>query len=271
MNLLIVNDEIRTAEVMKREIEWEKYGIREVYTAYDAERGKTILQENEIDIILCDIEMPGENGLSLLKWIRGQGYDIECIFLTCHANFAYAQEAISLGCQDYILVPAKYEDIGQAIYKVVKRIEGRRSDDHYREYGKAFLQEQVKKKEEDRERKMSPEELAAEVKTYIMEHLGDSKLSVNNIAEKFFFHPVYLNRIFKQKEGASVSQFIINKRMKLAASLLMLGDLSGTEVAVQVGYAYYTNFHNMFKRFYGCTPLQYQEEHKGNASAHINN
>ena len=268
MNLLIVNDEIRTAEVMKREIEWEKYGISEVYTAYDAERGKTVLQENEIDIMLCDIEMPGENGLSLLKWTRDQKYDIECIFLTCHANFAYAKEAISLGCQDYILVPAKYEDIGQAIHKVVKRMEGRRKDEHFREYGKAFLQEQTKKKEEGRDKKLSPEELAAEVKTYIMEQLGDSKLSVNSIAEKFFFHPVYLNRIFKQKEGVSVSQFIINKRMKLAASLLILGDLSGTDIAEQVGYGYYTNFHNMFKRFYGCTPIQYQEEHNGKEATH---
>ena len=72
MNLLIVNDEIRTATGIKRGVDWEQYGIGEVYVAYDAQGGKDIIQENEIDILLCDIEMPGENGLSLLRWIREQ-------------------------------------------------------------------------------------------------------------------------------------------------------------------------------------------------------
>lgn len=126
MNLLIVNDEIRTANGIKKGIDWRLYGIDEVYIVYDAQGGKDVIQENEIDILLCDIEMLGENGLSLLKWIREEGYETECIFLTCHANFQYAKEAIGLGCQDYILIPAKYEDIGYAVLKVVKRIEDKK-------------------------------------------------------------------------------------------------------------------------------------------------
>ena len=106
MKLLIVNDEILTAETMKEEIPWKQYGIDEVYTAYDAEAGKERIQEYDPDIMLCDIEMPGENGLALLRWVRENRKEMECVFLTCHASFAYAREAISLGCQDYILIPA---------------------------------------------------------------------------------------------------------------------------------------------------------------------
>ena len=116
MKLLIVNDEILTAETMKEEIPWKQYGIDEVYTAYDAEAGKERIQEYDPDIMLCDIEMPGENGLALLRWVRENRKEMECVFLTCHASFAYAREAISLGCQDYILIPAKYEDIGAVSY-----------------------------------------------------------------------------------------------------------------------------------------------------------
>ena len=72
--------------------------------------------------MLCDIEMPGENGLALLRWVRENKKDIECVFLTCHASFAYAREAICLGCQDYILIPAKYEEIGEVIQRVVQRL-----------------------------------------------------------------------------------------------------------------------------------------------------
>lgn len=126
MNLLIVNDEQLTAETMKKDMDWASYGISEVYTAYDTEAARACIAEHPVDILLCDIEMPGENGLGLLRWVREQEKEIECIFLTCHAKFAYAQEAISLGCQDYILIPARYEDIGEKIRKVVDRIRGKR-------------------------------------------------------------------------------------------------------------------------------------------------
>ena len=112
MNLLIVNDEILTAETMKEDIIWEDYEIVQVFTAYDAEQAKQIILEKKVDIILCDIEMPGENGIELLRWVRQKNLEIECIFLTCHANFIYAIEAIRLSCQDYILLPARNEDIG---------------------------------------------------------------------------------------------------------------------------------------------------------------
>lgn len=257
MKLLIVNDEIRTAEGIKRGVVWNRYGIEEVYVAYSTQEGKNIIQENEIDILLCDIEMPGENGLLLLKWVREQKYKIECIFLTCHANFQYAQEAISLGCQDYILIPAKYEDIGQAVLKVVNRIKEKNKDARYMKYGKYYLMEKVSVKEKE-----TPEEVIEEIKTFILEHIGDSDLAVNSIADKFHFHPVYLNRLFKQKQGVPVSQYILDERMHLAASLLTLEGISKAEVAERIGYSYYANFHNMFKKYYGCTPFQYQENYK---------
>ena len=135
MRLLMVNDEVLTAETMKEEIPWEQYGIEQVYTAYDVEAGKECIRNNPVDIMLCDIEMPGENGLALLRWVRENKKDIECVFLTCHASFAYAREAICLGCQDYILIPAKYEEIGEVIQRVVQRPTKTREAARYQEDG----------------------------------------------------------------------------------------------------------------------------------------
>ena len=143
MNLLIVNDEQLTAETMKKDMDWVSYGISEVYTAYDTEAARACIAEHPVDILLCDIEMPGENGLGLLRWVREQQKEIECVFLTCHAKFAYAQEAISLGCQDYILIPARYEDIGEKIRKVAERIREKRDTARYEEYGRHLLQEKI--------------------------------------------------------------------------------------------------------------------------------
>ncbi len=260
MNLLIVNDEKLTAETMKENIIWDAYGIDEVYTAYDAGRAKKAIVEKQIDVMLCDIEMPGENGISLLDWVRNEGYEIECIFLTCHANFMYAKEAISLGCQDYLLVPVKYEVIGAAILKVVERISRKRDDIRYQLLGKELFFDKIKQIEEKKSEKKTTKEVISEISGYIIEHISDTNLSVNEIAEKFFFHPVYLNRVFKKERNVSVGQFIINCRMKMATSLLIDGKLSVNEVAEQVGYKYYTNFHNIFKKKYGCVPSQYKRD-----------
>jgi len=261
MKLLMVNDEILTVETMKTDIPWKQYGIDEVFTAYDAESAKACIHEHHIDLMLCDIEMPGENGISLLRWVRKNKKEIECIFLTCHAKFEYAKEAINLGCQDYILVPARYEDIGATVLKVVNRIKEKREALRYMEYGKQVIEKKIVEAKEMFGQK-NVENMVDDAIGYILKNIGSETLSVNEIAEKLFVHPVYLNRIFKKEKGISVGQYIIRERMKLAADLLRTKQLSASAVAEQVGYTSYANFSLMFKKYYGCSPSQYQEQDK---------
>ena len=51
-------------------IAWEECGITQVYTAYGAEDSRRVCEKYHIDILLCDIEMPGENGIELVRWVR---------------------------------------------------------------------------------------------------------------------------------------------------------------------------------------------------------
>lgn len=259
MNLLIVNDEVITADAMRREISWEKYGISEVYTAYSAESARGIIQEHSIDLILCDIEMPKENGLSLLRWIREEQYEIECIFLTCHANFAYAQNAIELGCQNYILIPAQYEEIGEKVRKVVIGISEKREALKYQEYGKVQMKLRVDDVVKESSQ-MSQEEMVQKAAAYILEHFDDTELSVSLVAEQINIHPVYLNRLFKKEKGVTVSQYIIGERMRVAAQLLLTGKLDACIVADKVGYCNYPNFNVTFRKYYGCSPTQYKSQ-----------
>lgn len=257
MNLLIVNDEELTAETMRSEMNWPKYGIDEVYTAYDTIQAKDVIGQKTVDILLCDIEMPGDNGIELLRWVRREKLPIECIFLTCHPSFEYAKEAISLDCQDYILIPAQYEDIGAGIKKVVDRIRAARQDAQYVEYGKRVVQQQIEEAAEAHGMKKSGKELAKEIETYVLKNLGSEELSVNEMANDFFMHPVYMNRVFKKETGVSISQFIVSERMKLAAQLIRSGNLSLYSIAEQVGYKGYPIFCNAFKKYYGCNPSDY--------------
>lgn len=115
MRLLLVDDQREITESLKKSIDWASAGIDEVRTAASSKEAKLIMVNTEIDILLTDIEMPGESGLELFKWTRERYPDIIGIFLTSHADFSYAQEAIRIGGFDYILQPARYQEVASVV------------------------------------------------------------------------------------------------------------------------------------------------------------
>lgn len=139
MNVLIVDDQANVVSSLKSGINWDMLGVKNIYTALNALEAREIIARYPIDILLSDIEMPVENGLSLLRWCRNNNYLFECIFLTSHADFFYAKEAIQLGSFDYILQPARYEDVENAVKKAILRIEEGRKEKAYTDYGKAAM------------------------------------------------------------------------------------------------------------------------------------
>lgn len=257
MNLIIINDEVVAIDAMKREIDWSLYGIEEVFVAFDAEEAKKKILGNPIDIMLCDIEMPGDNGIQLLQWVRSKKMDIDCVFLICHANFEYAQEAIKLGCMNYVLVPAEYEDIGEAVYKVVMLRKQKVEQEQLKKYGEQWVSEKKEKALEEQGSKKSHPQIVKECKEYILKRLDREELSVNELADLCHLNAIYLNRLFKQKTGISINQYIIHERMILAARLLEDGELSANTVSARVGYPNYPHFSATFKKHFGCSPKQY--------------
>lgn len=136
MNLLIIDDQTSVVSGLMRGVMWKSIGIDEVLCAYNAYEAKKIFGEKTIDIMLCDIEMPVENGLSLLKWVRSQGYDTECIFLTAHAEFDYAREAISMGSFDYVVQPAPYAEVEAVVARAVCKVVERQAEKETYDFGK---------------------------------------------------------------------------------------------------------------------------------------
>lgn len=135
MTVLLVDDQISILSGLISGINWEALGVTAIRTAGNAAQAKKILQQERVDVLLCDIEMPGENGLSLLRWARGRGMELVCVFLTSHADFLYAKEAISLGCFDYVLQPARYEDIQATVKKAISRVAAKQKDRELEYYG----------------------------------------------------------------------------------------------------------------------------------------
>lgn len=120
MNILLVDDNYTVMAVLKETLSWDALGIQRVFLAESMAQAQAQVKENAIDIVLCDIEMPHGGGLDFLRWLRSENHDAEVAFLTCHANFEYAQGAMRLGCQDYLLKPVEKETIEPVLRRLVR-------------------------------------------------------------------------------------------------------------------------------------------------------
>lgn len=122
INILIVDDDKILVKKLEETVNWDAIGISMVFSANDIHQASAILSEFQIHLLLCDIDMPQGSGLELLEWVRARRMNIDCIFLSSYANFAYAQKALELSSREYLLKPISNEALEKTLKRVVKDI-----------------------------------------------------------------------------------------------------------------------------------------------------
>ena len=125
MTLLLVDDEAFALEALEHAINWKSLGIDQVFTCGNIKAARQICQESDIQIMICDIEMPNGTGLDLAKWLSENYPDLLILFLTCHSDFSFAKEAISYHAFAYLLKPFDIEEISQAVEEAVQQSRNR--------------------------------------------------------------------------------------------------------------------------------------------------
>lgn len=129
IQLLIVDDEIHCAEGVKHAINWEEIGVDRVYTSYSMLQAQKIIQNEEIDILITDVEMPMGDGFDLIQWIQEKEYSLVIVMLTSYAAFPYAKRAIEYQCLDYLLKPISKNNLLQVGKRAVNAVmENRRKE-----------------------------------------------------------------------------------------------------------------------------------------------
>lgn len=102
IRIIIVDDEILSRIGLQSFLDG-KEGIVVSGIFGEAEEALHFLEENVVDIVLTDIEMAEMDGLSFIREIRERKLAPGVIIVSCHEDFSYAQRAISLGTDSYIL------------------------------------------------------------------------------------------------------------------------------------------------------------------------
>lgn len=254
MKLLIVDDEMFAVQGILDGVDWEQLSFDTVLKAYSYNQALEAFQGSFIDVLLCDIEMPDGSGLELVDYVNKHSPDTQCVILSCHDEFDFARQAVSLNCLDYVLKPVRYDALTEILKNAIGRAEERSRRTMMEDLGRQYVDSVARKNR-------TGSDAAGIAMDYIASHL-DEELSVRQLSSLAYVSPDHLTRIFKKKYGKSIPDMILERRMALAGELLKKGDMSIAAVSGSVGYSNYSYFSEQFKKVYGCTPRDYQKRHQ---------
>lgn len=116
-NVVIIDDEPWTREVVRSLGKWNEYGLQVVGEAADGEYGLELIRQVKPEIVITDIRMPHLNGLDLIRKLREDGNDSLVIFISGYDEFEYARTALALNASSYILKPIKEEELNDQLLK----------------------------------------------------------------------------------------------------------------------------------------------------------
>lgn len=251
MKLLIVDDEPIIRRGIKKLIDFDALGIDEVFEATNGERAFDLFEAHGPDIILADINMPKMNGLEFAAKVKQVNKDTKIALITGYDYFDYAQRAIKVGVEDYILKPVSKEDIRHLLHKLVKEVQEAAASsevsslvsDYQTTYGSA---------EEEGYQKPMMDLMAAGV--------GDADFSLTVLADALGLSTGYTSGLFKQYFQVSFKEYLLKKRLDKAKILLLSTDMKNYEISDAVGFSDPNYFSTAFKKHHKMSPGKYREK-----------
>src|SRR5271165_3758266 len=114
--ILIVDDEPATRYALRRALE----GRYRIVEADSAAAARGLLTTNKPDLLLLDVVLPGEDGLTFLKWLRQEGYELPVLMVSALDTAKSAVEALQLGAADYLVKGYELEELRQRVANLLK-------------------------------------------------------------------------------------------------------------------------------------------------------
>ncbi len=116
-NVLVIDDEPDSREVVFDSLEGRGYSLLE---APSGEKALTIFASHEIDLVICDLVLPGMGGIDILQKVKEISPDTEVVMLTGFATVDSAVEAMRLGAFDYITKPIRLKELRLLIERALE-------------------------------------------------------------------------------------------------------------------------------------------------------
>ena len=141
--LILVDDEEDVREGLLDEIAWKEHGFDVVDKAENGREATELIERYHPDVVVTDIHMPFMNGLELAEWIRNHYPHTKIIILTGFDEFEYAQKAIKMQIDEYVLKPFSSKELVDVLLKVKDKLDDELAEqdnlDHLLQYYRESL------------------------------------------------------------------------------------------------------------------------------------
>lgn len=127
-DLLIVEDEDIIRAGIKKIIQEMDLSIGTVFEASSGKEALELVSRQDVHMIVTDIKMDDGDGLELIRELPHARLRAKTIILSGYGQFAYAQQAISLGVSEYLLKPIKKKNLLEALSKLIAQLDAERPD-----------------------------------------------------------------------------------------------------------------------------------------------
>lgn len=246
MNVLIVEDEYK-------ELHFLTNFIRRTFPDMDivgaVNNGKAALEVGNlhpVDLALLDIELPVHDGLYVAERLKKSHPKLRIILLTAYSTFQYAQKALRIGVNDYLVKPYLEEELEDIIRKLILA-------DSYTE---AFCRSFPFLPSE-------PEHPYTRMALRIISEQYMQNLSLPSLSEIIKTNPDYLSKCIKKDTGMGFSELLARFRIQCAQKLLASNNYSAAQAASLVGFSDPNYFYRCFKKYTGLSAKTYATLHLG--------
>ena len=118
MRILVVEDEKKIASFIKRGLKEQNYSVDVIY---DGEEGLFMAEVNDYDLIVLDLMLPGKDGLTLCRELRGKGVDVPVLMLTARDAVNDKISGLDAGADDYLTKPFAFGEFLARVRALTRR------------------------------------------------------------------------------------------------------------------------------------------------------
>ncbi|MFM0740436.1 heavy metal response regulator transcription factor [Paraburkholderia xenovorans] len=124
MRILVIEDELKTSAYLRKGLEESGYAVD---VANDGPQGLILAQEEEYDVIVLDVMLPGMDGWTILKTLRGSR-TTPVLFLTARDDIDDRVRGLELGADDYLVKPFAFVELLARVRTLARRGPPRESE-----------------------------------------------------------------------------------------------------------------------------------------------
>ena len=253
----VIEDDVDMQEQLKTEV-----GAFFQTTVYgngkDAIEGITA---NPPSLILCDIMLPDTNGYEIVKKLHEEGKfkDIPVIMLTALDDEDHQIKGYKVGADDYMVKPCNYHLLIARMIQLITWHEKRKAEQPAMDVPQENAAEKDTASNTVVLTSRADKRFRQQVEAVVSQHLGDSTLSVDRLAEMLSMGRTKFYGKVKEVFGMSPNKYLLARRMEAAAELLDEGKYNVSEVSYRVGFSDPIYFNRCFKAHFGIVPSKYKK------------